>query len=419
MSILIKNGYCIDGFKEGHFDLLIEGGRIKEIGKVDKDVDTVIDAKDCLVMPAFCNAHTHLAMSLFRGMADDLELMEWLEKHIFPAEARYVNPEMVYKCSKLSMLETIRSGVSCFVDMYFFEEEVAKAALDIGMRGVIGEGIVDFKTPSCGSPKEAIEKTRLLKDEFGNSGLIKVSYAPHSTYTLSLETLKLVSDSLDEDDIVHIHVNESKNEIGLVRSQKGKRPIEVLRDTGLLGEHTYMAHCVETDDGDIGLIKNSHAKVVNVPQSNLKLASGIAPIQRILDEGIDVFIGTDGSASNNNLDIIEEIRVASLVQKVKFDEKALSARDAFRMLVNFNGLFDAGRLDKGKLADVVIVKLDGFEATPIYNPYSFVVYALNSRDVRDVIINGRVVLRNGEFVDVDEERVKFEVRRLAEKLGGL
>lgn len=419
MSILIKNGYCIDGFKEGYFDLLIEGNRIKKIGKIDKDVDSVIDAKDCLVMPAFCNAHTHLAMSLFRGMADDLELMEWLEKHIFPAEARYVNPETVYKCSKLSMLEAIRSGASCFFDMYFFEEEVVKAALDVGMRGVVGEGVVDFKTPSCGSPKEAIEKTKLLKGEFENSGLIRVSYAPHSTYTLSLETLKLVADSMNEGDIVHIHINESKREIELVKSQKGKKPVEVLKEVGLLGKHTYMAHCVETDNDDIELIKDAQAKVINVPQSNLKLASGIAPIQRMLDRGIDVFIGTDGSASNNNLDIIEEIRVASLVQKVKFNEKALKAKDAFRMLVNFNGLFDAGRLEEGKLADLVIIKLDGLEATPIYNPYSFVVYALNSRDVRDVIINGRVILRNGEFVGVDEEKIKFEVKELAKGLGGL
>jgi len=419
MNILIKNGYCIDGFKEGYFDILIEGNRIKKIGKIDENVDSVIDANGCLVMPAFCNAHTHLAMSLFRGMADDLELMEWLVKYIFPAEAKYVNPEMVYKCSKLSMLETIRSGASCFVDMYFFEEEVAKAALDVGMRGVIGEGIVDFKTPSCSSPKGAIKKTKQLKSEFGNYGLIRVSYAPHSTYTLSLETLKLVADNLDEDDIVHIHINESKREIELVRSQKGKKPIEVLKEVGLLGEHTYMAHCVETDDSDIELIESAKAKVINVPQSNLKLASGIAPIQRMLDKDIEVFIGTDGSASNNNLDIIEEIRVASLVQKIEFNEKALSAKDAFKMLVNFNGLFDAGRLNESMLADIVIVKLDGFEATPIYNPYSFVVYALNSRDVRDVIINGRVVLRNGEFVGVDEEKVKFEVRELAKGLGGL
>ncbi len=419
MSILIKNGYCIDGFKEGYFDLLIEGNRIKKIGKFEENADSVMDAKNCLVMPAFCNAHTHLAMSLFRGMADDLELMEWLEKHIFPAEARYVNPEMVYKCSKLSMLEAIRGGTSCFFDMYFFEEEVSKAALDVGMRGVIGEGIADFKTPSCVSPEKAVEKTRLLKDEFDTSSLIKVSYAPHSTYTLSLGTLKLVADSLDEDDIVHIHINESKREIELVKSQKGKKPIEVLREVGLLGEHTYMAHCVETDDDDIELIKKAQAKVINVPQSNLKLASGIAPVQKMLDRGIEVFIGTDGSASNNNLDIIEEVRTVSLVQKVKFNEKALNAKDAFRMLVNFNGLFDAGRLEVGKLADIVIVKLDGFEAIPIYNPYSFVIYALNSRDVRDVIINGKVILKNGEFVNMDEEKVKFEVRELAKGLGGL
>lgn len=418
MSILIKNGYCVDREREGHFDVYIEGNEIKEVGKIDRCADDIIDAKNCLVLPAFCNAHTHLAMSLFRGMADDLELMEWLTKYIFPAEARYVNPEMVYKCSKLSMLELIRSGTGCFIDMYFYEEEVARAALEIGIRGILGEGIVDFETPSCRSPKEAIEKTKSLKSEFKDIELIKVSYAPHSTYTLSEATLKVVSDALG-DDIVQIHVNESQNEIKLVISQKGKKPLEVLKEVGLLGSRTYMAHCVETDDSDMELIKETKAKVVNVPRSNLKLGSGIAPVQKMLNEGIDVLLGTDGPASNNNLDMVEEMRVASLVQKFKFNEKALNAKEAFKLGTNFEGLFNAGLVKEGLLADLVIIKLDGLEAVPIYNPFSFLIYAANSRDVRDVIIEGKVILRNGDFVSVDEEEVKFEVRELAKKLGAL
>lgn len=418
MTILIKNGYCVDGEIEGYFDIYIDGNLIKEVGNIERNADLTIDAKNCLVMPAFCNAHTHLAMSLFRGMADDLELMEWLTKYIFPAEARYVNPDMVYKCSKLSMLELIRSGSGCFVDMYFYEEEVAKAALEIGIRGVLGEGIVDFETPSCKNPKEALGKTESLKGEFESSGLLKVSYAPHSTYTVSKDTLKMVK-SKAEGSLVQIHVNESKKEVELVKSQHGKGAVWVLDEIGLLNNKTFMAHCVYTDSADMELIAERGARVVNVPESNLKLASGIAPIDSMVKKGIPVYLGTDGSASNNNLDMIEEMRVASLVQKVRFDEKALPAKEVFKLATNFEGLFNSGKLKKGKLADIVIVELSGLEAVPIYNPYSFLVYAANSRDVRDVIIDGKPVLRNGEFVHVDEEKVKFEVRELARNIGVL
>ncbi len=418
MTILIKNGYCVDGEIEGYFDIYIDGNLIKEVGNIERNADLTIDAKNCLVMPAFCNAHTHLAMSLFRGMADDLELMEWLTKYIFPAEARYVNPDMVYKCSKLSMLELIRSGSGCFVDMYFYEEEVAKAALEIGIRGVLGEGIVDFETPSCKNPKEALGKTGSLKREFESSGLLKVSYAPHSTYTVSKDTLKMVG-SKAEGSLVQIHVNESKKEVELVKSQHGKGAVWVLDEIGLLNNKTFMAHCVYTDSADMELIAERGARVVNVPESNLKLASGIAPIDSMVKKGIPVYLGTDGSASNNNLDMIEEMRVASLVQKVRFDEKALPAKEVFKLATNFEGLFNSGKLKKGKLADIVIVELSGLEAVPIYNPYSFLVYAANSRDVRDVIIDGKPILRNGEFVHVDEEKVKFEVRELARNIGVL
>ena len=419
--LLIKNGYCINSEKEGYFDILVDGDRIAKIDKnIEGSFDEVIDAKDCIVMPTFCNAHTHLAMSLFRGLADDLELMDWLNNHIFPAEAKYVNKDMVYICSKLSMLEGIRSATGCFYDMYFFEEEVAKAAIEIGVRTIIGEGIIDFPTPDCKTPKDAIEKTKSLKREFKDSNLIKVSYAPHSTYTLSEDTLKMVADALDDNDIVQIHINESKREVELVKSQKGKRPLEVLNDTGLLTDRTFMAHCVETDDEEIDLIKEKNAKVINVPQSNFKLASGIAPICKMVKKGIDVYIGTDGPASNNNLDMIEEIRTSSLVQKVKFGEKAMSSKTILKLASNFDGLFDgAGYLKEGNFADIAIISLDGIESVPIYNPYSFIAYALNSRDVRDVIVSGRIILKNREFVDIDEEEVKFKVRELSKSLGGL
>ncbi len=418
MSILIKNGYCL-GEKAYRADILIEGNRIKRIAnRIDEKTEETIDATESLVMPTFCNAHTHLAMSLFRGMADDLNLMEWLNNHIFPAEAKYVNREMVYWCSILSMLEMIRSGTGCFADMYFFEEEVAKAAMDVGMKGVIGEGILDFKTPDCKNATEAIEKTLQLKREF-ESETIKVSFAPHSTYTLSIESLKKVKEKAGDDIIVQIHINESSEEVSTVLKSKGKRPMQVLSDIGLLGSNVYLVHCVASSDDDINLMRKTASNVVNVPQSNLKLASGIAPMYKMERVGLNIFIGTDGPASNNNLDIIEELRVMSLIQKaLSRDSTVVDAKKSF--LIGTNSLFsDSGKLKEGYKADIAILKLGSFESTPLYNPYSFLAYAVNSRDIRTVIIEGKVILKNGEFVTVDEEKIKQKVKELASKLGAL
>ncbi len=415
MSILIKNGYCLKE-KDEICDIFIENGKIKKIEKdINKQADEIIDASNCIVLPSFCNAHTHLAMSLFRGMADDLALMDWLNNHIFPNEAKYVNKEMVYICSKLSMLEMIRGGVGCFMDMYFFEEEVAKAALEIGIKGIIGEGIVDFETPSCKSVDDALSKTESLKREF-ESEKIKVSFAPHSTYTLSKDSLKKISDKA-QGSIIQIHANETTGEVDMALKDKGKRPIALLDELGLLTDKTYLAHCVAHNDNDIELTKKRNAKVINVPQSNLKLASGIAPIYKILKNDIEVLIGTDGSASNNNLDIIEELRTMSLIQKIiSMDETALNAKDTFNM--GTKSLFeDSGKLKEGFSADITIIKLDSFEATPMYDPYSYLAYAANSRDVSTVIVDGKIILKDRKFVNIDEEEIKFKVKDMAKKLG--
>ncbi len=417
MKILIKDGYCL-GEEEGFFNLLIKDDTIEKIGKeIDDKADKNIDAKNCIVMPTFCNAHTHLAMSLFRGMADDLSLMDWLNNHIFPNEAKFVNRDMVYKCSKLSMLEMIRGGTGCFMDMYFYEEEVAKAALEIGIKGVIGEGIVDFESPSCKSAEECISKTKSLQKEF-ESGNIKVSFAPHSTYTLSTDSLKKIADAA-ENSIIHIHINETKSEVDMVKKQKNLRPLEVLNSLNMLNKNTYLAHCVASSKEDMDLIKQNSSNVINVPQSNLKLASGIAPIYKMINKGIDVFIGTDGSASNNNLDMLEEIRTMSLTQKVfEMNEKALNAKESFN--IGINPLFKkTGKLKEGYKADIAILKLDSIESVPLYNPYSYIVYAANSKSVDTVLINGKIIMEKREFVDIDEEKVKFEVKEIAKKLGSI
>jgi 5-methylthioadenosine/S-adenosylhomocysteine deaminase len=418
MTVLIKNGYCLGKGLDDFFDILIENDKIKSIKKeINVHADTVIDAENSIVFTSFCNAHTHLAMSLFRGMADDLALMDWLNNHIFPNEARYVTKEMVYACSKLSILELIRSGSGCFMDMYFFEEEVAKAALELGIKGVIGEGIVDFSTPSCISVDDAISKTIALKKEF-ESDTIKVSFAPHSTYTLSRDNLKKIANVYDGS-IIQTHANESDAEVDMVLKDKLKRPIEVLDEFGILSEKTYLAHCVSSSQSDMEIIKERGSNVINVPKSNLKLASGIAPIYKMMNMGIDIFLGTDGSASNNKLDMIEEARTMSLVQKITSgDETALGAKESFNIAVN--SIFsNSGKLEEGYSADISIIKLDSIESTPIFNPYSYIIYAANSRDVSTVIINGRIILKDREFVNIDEEKIKYDVKHMAKELGAL
>lgn len=416
--ILIKNGYVVE--KKGFYDILLQDSVIKNIDKKIECRDCyTIDAKDHLIIPSFCDAHTHLAMNLFRGLADDLDLMKWLNEYIFPNEAKYVNKDMVYKCSKLSMLEMARSGIGCFMDMYFFEEEVARAACEIGMRGVIGEGIVDFKSPSCRNADEAISKTKSLKKEF-ESDMLKVSFAPHSTYTLSSESLKKIADAADQC-IVQTHASETKDEIDIVLKNKGRTPIEVLKDSGLLHDNTYLAHCVEINDNDMNLIKQNESSIVINPQSNMKLGSGIAPLSDIMKHGINVLIGTDGSASNNSLDIVQELKAASLANKVLLKKSDVAnAKDMFGIGTNSHSLFGStGKIKEGCKADLSLIRVDSLNAVPLYNPYSHILYSLNSRDIDTVIINGKIILEHNEFKDIDEEKIKYDVRELAKSLGAI
>ncbi len=416
-SILIKNGYCLCE-NPGRYDILIKGNTISRIEKnIEGEAEEIINAKNCLITPTFCNAHTHLAMSLFRGIADDLPLNEWLTKHIFPLEKEYVTREMVYLFSKLSMLEMVRCGTGCFFDMYFFEEEVAKAALEVGMRGVIGEGIIDFPTPSCKTSKEAIDKTIALKREF-ESDTIKVSFAPHSVYTVSPETLSIVNNRR-ENMPVHIHLSETRQENEMVKRMTSKRPLELLNRIGMLDENVFMAHCVWLENGEINLIKEKNAKVILIPQSNMKLASGLSRSDLMLEAGVDLLIGTDGAASNNNLDIIEEIRTLSLIGKIRrLNPTAFNSIETVNIGFSSHFFFDGtDNLSEGNLADVVLWDLNSPETIPMYNPYSNIAYSMNSKNAKTVIINGKIVLKNGEFVTVDEEEVKCRAREYSRRLG--
>lgn len=415
--ILIKDVLNIDGF---HTSILINGNKIAALQSdinINLPKDTkVIDGKGKLAVSGFFNAHTHAAMSLFRGYQDDLNLQDWLAK-IFKLEAKYVNNQMVYWCTKLACLEMVSCGTTGFMDMYFFEEEVARAAIDVGLRVVLGEGMLSFETPFSKSFSQSLHNTLELKDKYKNHSTVKVSFAPHSLYTVDFKDLELLSKTLTKEDIVQIHLSENQEEVREVFNRYGKRGTFILDELGLLNQNTYLAHCVHLDESEMELIAKNGAKVIHNPQSNLKLSSGISDVCKMKQMGIDVCLGTDGCASNNNLDILEEIRTAALLAKLK-NPGFMNAKRAISIIQNYANIFNV-RFSPGAYADVVLFDLEAIEAKPLYNPASYLVYAANSRSVDTVIINGEIIYINKEFIDIDVQEIYFNVSQIAGKIGGL
>ena len=320
-TILIKNAFILDPEKDinAKKDLLIKDDLIYKIDEeiAQDNVDKIIDAKDKILLPGFVNTHTHLSMALFRGLADDLSLDEWLNDNIWPMEAN-LNEYYCYIGALLGAVELIKSGTTTFSDMYFYMEDVAKAVEESGIRAVLSYGMIDFGDEE--KRKAEIEKNMNLFKNCHNTadGRIKVFFGPHSPYTASEELLKEVRKLADENNIkIHIHVSETQKEIDDVSAEKGLRPFEYLDSIGFLGPDVLCAHCVWLSDEEIEIIKKHDVKISHNPCSNMKLASGIAPVKKLLDNDICVAIGTDGASSNNNLDIIEELKTASLLQKVK------------------------------------------------------------------------------------------------------
>jgi len=377
----------------------------------------MIDAGNSIVMPGLINTHTHAAMACFRGLADDLPLNEWLEKHIWPAEAKYVNPDFVKKSSELACLEMIKSGITCFNDMYFFEEITAEVAQEAGIRIIMGEGIINFPTPSCQTPNDAINSTLNLINKYKGNELITVAFTPHSVYTCDKNILIQVREQAEKYNIaIHIHISETKKEVEDYKQQHNKSPVEFLNEIGFLSDKVIVAHSVWLSENDLEIYKDKGVKVSHCPVSNMKLASGIAPVQDMLNKGIVVSIGTDGAASNNTLDLFSEMRACALLHKAnKLNPTILNAQEVVRMATISGakalGLNNkVGSLEVGKRADIITINLDKPHLTPIYNPYSHLVYCADGKDVENVVINGEVIMRNREVKTIDEERVLREAR---------
>ncbi len=424
-DIIIKNAYVLtmdpDAGDLKNGTVVIEDGKITEIGeKTRESADTVIDANGSVVMPGLVNTHTHAAMTLFRGYADDLQLAEWLEKHIWPAEAQ-LKAEDVYKGSLLACLEMIKSGTTSFADMYFFMDETAKAVEASGLRASLSHGLIELWNKEKGEA-DLKEGKRFVKAWQGAAGgRIKTMYGPHAPNTCSEEFLAKVKEEARRDGAgIHIHVLETEAELNAMKERYGKCSVHLLEDLGFLGPDVLAAHCVWLSDGDIEILRKRGVNVSHNPISNMKLASGIAPVYKMLEKGMNVTLGTDGCASNNNLDLFEEMKTAALLHKVSTGNPiALPARQVLEM-ATVNGAkalgTETGMLKVGKKADVIIVDMNKPHLTPCFDVPSHLVYSAKGSDVRTTIVDGKVLMDNYRVLVLDEEKVMEDARRAAEEL---
>ncbi len=382
-----------------------------------------IDTAGQVVLPGLVNTHTHAAMVMYRGLADDLALMDWLQKYIFPAEAKTVSPEMVRVGTRLAALEMIQSGTTTFADMYYFEEEVARVAKAAGLRGVLGETIIGFPVADARTPADALKRTEAFIREFAGDDLITPVPAPHSTYTVDEASLRAVRDLADKYKVpILIHVAETEDEVQIIEQRHKMTPVGWLASIGFLGPNVVMAHGVWLTDDDIATLRRTGTSVSHNPESNMKLGSGIAPVPKLLAAGVTVCLGTDGAASNNDLDMFGAIRQAAFLHKVAArDPRAVPATTALAMATidgaRALGLDrKIGSLEVGKRADLIAVSMAGARQTPMYNPVSHLVYVSRGADVRTTIVNGRVLMRDRQMRTLDERVVLADAVALSKKV---
>ena len=408
--------------------LAVQGDRIVAIGDKNEILGAytapdVIHVPMSIVMPGLINTHTHSAMTCFRGIADDMELMDWLNNYIFPAEARNVDPELVYWGSLLACAEMIKSGTTTFSDMYIFEEETARAAKQAGMRCMIGEVLFDFPSPNVKTPAEGLAYTEKLIQTWADDPLVNVMVEPHSLYTCSPDLVKATKALADRYQVpLATHFLENKAEAIQLQEKFGKKATRFLLEAGILDERFIAFHCVVMDDDDLRLFADHGCKVVHNPESNMKLASGVAPVSAMMNLGIVVGLGTDGCASNNNLDMLQEMDTAAKLEKsVLLDPTVMSAETVIRM-ATCNGAkvigldSQIGTLEAGKKADICIIDMDKPHLTPLYNEYSHLAYTVSGADVETVLINGRIVMRNRRLTTLDESEIMRKVREIAVRI---
>ncbi|HEY6247629.1 MAG TPA: amidohydrolase [Pyrinomonadaceae bacterium] len=376
-----------------------------------------------LITPGLINGHTHVPMVLFRGLADDLDLQDWLTKYIFPAEAKNVSEEFVRAGTRLGLAEMIRGGTTTYCDMYYFEDAIAEETSRAGVRAVLGETVIDFPVADNKTNAEAMAYVEKFVSHWKGNDLIVPAIAPHAPYTVSEEHLKAARAFSDRTGApIVTHISETKRELDDSVKAKGASPVAYLDRIGFLNDRVIAAHVVWPQGSDISILKKRGVGVVHNPQSNMKLASGVAPVPRMMNEGVFVGLGTDGAASNNDLNMWEEMDTVAKLHKVfTGDPKVISAQQAFE-LATIRGAQalhldkEIGSLETGKRADLLIIERDALNQIPLYNVYSDLVYATKSFDVQSVIINGRVVMQNRRLLTLNEPQIKKEAAVFREKI---
>lgn len=421
MKILIKNGYIVSmvsEIKKG--DILIEDDRIKRIGNIDCEADKIIDATNKIVMPGLINAHTHVGMSLFRGCADEKELMTWLQKDIWPVEDKMTASD-VYSASMLSGIEMIKSGTTTFNDQYFFEEETAKMAEKLGLRAILSRCII-------GEGEEAHKRVAEAEELYNNwhnkaDGRIKICVGLHAPYTCPPDTIRRGIELADRlGSPIHIHYLETKDEVKQMADKYQMTATEYLKKTNVFKYHVMLAHGVHIDSESIETLKEISGGIIHNPVSNQKLGSGIADIRKLRVNGINVALGTDGQGSTNTLDMFEEIKSAAYLQKVIYQSAtALSGEDVLKMATIEGAKVlgidsEVGSLEENKKADIIIIDTNKPHLCPMHDIYSLLAYSVNGADVETSIIDGRIVMENRQIVNADEQEIMRDCRRITEAL---
>ncbi|MEW5911779.1 MAG: amidohydrolase [Thermodesulfobacteriota bacterium] len=405
----------------------IEAGRITFCGPASSapaGAGRVLDARGGLILPGLINGHTHAAMTLMRGLADDLPLDQWLNQHIFPAE-KHLTPEAVYWGSLLACLEMIKGGTTSFCDMYLFAPQVARAADQAGLRAVVGEVIYDFPSAGYGELESGLALTRELIARYAGHPRIQGAVMPHALYTCSRPLMEQAGRiSADAGAALNIHLAENAGETAAVIEKWGQRPLDVLAELGLLGEHLWIDHGVDLSRGEVERLAATGARVAHCPESNMKLANGIAPLQDMLEAGVKVGLGTDGCASNNDLDLFGEMDTcAKLAKASRLDPTAAPAPEVLslctrRAAAAFGRPDDLGVLQAGALADLIVVDVDQPQFTPLYNPLSHLVYVARGGDVLHTVCHGRVLMEGRRVESLDEAEVLAKAREQAAALTG-
>ena len=410
--------------------VLIEKDRIMEIGPSSEiplpksaSIET-IDANNAIIMPGLVNAHAHTAMTLFRGFADDLPLKEWLFEKIFPAEANFLSPETVYRGALLGCVEMIRSGTTCLADGYFFQDQTVRAVHESGLRGLLAQGIIDFPAPGVPDPKQNIHLGKDFLEKWHHfSRRITPGLFCHNPVTCSPKTLRRSHDICREYGVpLQIHLSETETEVAEILRAHGKRPAHYLDQLGLVDSRLIAAHGVHLDKSELECLHEKDAKLVHVPESNMKLSSGIAPLEEITTMGLKTGLGTDGCASNNNLDLFGEMDTAAKLSKVL--TRRPDATKAYQVLemATLGGAAvlgldkETGSLEKGKKADIIVVDLKSPHLFPMFDPVSALVYSASGSDVKDVVVNGVSLMREKELCSLDQDEIMAKVREIGRKI---